>query len=179
MPLIESQRSTAKHTFGAAADLAGVPAQTPRAARAAREARSHARAWVGVVSRAHVQRGVLGGFAQACHGKRAPLDEMRDGDTLVYYSPTTEFRGGDPLRAFTALAVVLGEGSYPFDMGGGFVPFRRNVAYAACLREVPIKELAPRLHFVQNHPSWGMLARRGHFEIDRHDLDLIATAMHT
>ena len=35
------------------------------------------RAWVGVVSRAHVLRGVEGGFAQLCHGKHAPLSRDR------------------------------------------------------------------------------------------------------
>jgi hypothetical protein len=59
-------------------------------------------AWLGVVSRAHVQRGVAGDFAQLCHGKALPLRRMRRGDWLVYYSPSIE-GGGAPLRAFTAL----------------------------------------------------------------------------
>ena len=42
------------------------------------------RAWLGVVSRAHVQRGVREGFAQVCHGKAAPLRRMQAGDYLVY-----------------------------------------------------------------------------------------------
>ena len=135
------------------------------------------RAWVGVVARAHVLRGVAGGFAQLCHGKRAPLARMQPGDTLVYYSPTTEFGGaGGPLRAFTALGRVVGADVYPFDMGGGFVPFRRDVAYERA-GEVPIGALAMRLAFVRDNPAWGMLARRGHFEIDLDDLAVIATAM--
>ena len=135
------------------------------------------RAWIGVVSRAHVLRGVAGGFAQLGHGKRQPLDRMAVGDWLVYYSPSTELRGGVPLRAFTALGRVVGPRAYAFDMGGGFVPFRRDVAYEADVREVPVAALAPALHFVQRSASWGMLARRGHFEIDRHDLEVIRTAM--
>jgi EVE domain-containing protein len=177
MTPIESQ-AIVKRAVAASDDSARLPAQTCGTAQAAQRPNGPARAWVGVVSRAHVQRGVVGGFAQLCHGKRASLDRMRNGDALVYYSPTTEFRGGSALQAFTALGVVLGESSYPFDMGGGFIPFRRQLAYAACLREVPLRELAPQLHFVQSNPSWGMLARRGHFEIDLHDFELIATAMH-
>lgn len=53
--------------------------------------------WLGVVSRAHVQRGVSGGFAQVCHGKAAPLRRMQTGDWLIYYSPSTEM-GGEALR---------------------------------------------------------------------------------
>jgi len=135
-----------------------------------------ARAWVGVVARAHVRRGVAGGFAQLCHGKRGPLARMRPGDWLVYYSPSTEFGGGVPLRAFTALGRVVGEHVYPFDMGGGFVPFRRDVAYVAA-QEVAVAQLAARLRLVRDNPHWGMLARRGHFEIELEDLEVIAAAM--
>jgi hypothetical protein len=133
-----------------------------------------ARAWVGVVSRSHVQRGVAGGFAQLCHGKRAPLARMQPGDCLIYYSPSTEFRGGEPLRAFTAFGRVSGARAYEFDMGGGFVPFRRDVSYFAA-RAVALASLSDQLHFTRS--TWGLLARRGHFEIDLHDRDLIAAAM--
>ena len=139
-------------------------------------AAASARAWVGVVSRAHVQRGVAGGFAQLCHGKRGPLARMRPGDWLVYYSPSTEFGAGEPLRAFTALGRVTGADIYPFDMGGGFVPFRRDVAYER-VHETPIRALAPRLAFVRDNPRWGMLARRGHFGIGPEDLEVIARAL--
>jgi hypothetical protein len=138
---------------------------------------SGARAWVGVVSRAHVRRGVAGGFAQLCHGKRGPLARLAPGDWLVYYSPSTELGGGVPLRAFTALGRVTGASIYPFDMGGGFVPFRRDVAYERDVRETPIRELAPRLRFVSENPRWGMLARRGVFEIDPIDLEVIQASM--
>jgi hypothetical protein len=135
------------------------------------------RAWVGVVSRAHVRRGVAGGFAQLCHGKQSPLARMSVDDWLVYYSPTTEFPDGAPLRAFTALGRVVGEAAYRFDMGGGFVPYRRDIAYVKSVREVAIRDLAAELEFVRGRPSWGMLARRGHFEISLHDLRTIAVAM--
>ncbi|NUP12049.1 MAG: EVE domain-containing protein [Polyangiaceae bacterium] len=135
------------------------------------------RAWVGVVSSSHVERGVEGGFAQLCHGRHRPLSTMSVGDWLVYYSPKTELDGGAPLRSFTAIGRVVGEAPYPFDMGGGFVPFRRAIAYEQALRHVPVASIAHRLAFVRQHPSWGMLARRGHFEIDVADLAIIAHAM--
>lgn len=133
------------------------------------------KAWVGVVSRAHVMRGVAGGFAQLCHGKQAPLRRMREGDLLVYYSPTTEFRAGEKLQAFTALGRVRGDDAYRFDMGGGFVPFRRDVDYLG-KRVVPLDALRDRLAFTRNG-NWGMLARRGHFEITLEDASIIARAM--
>jgi hypothetical protein len=102
---------------------------------------------------------------------------MQPGDWIAYYSPTSEFRGGEPLRAFTAIGRVLSETAYRFDMGDGFVPFRKDVAYATTSHAAPIHPLLPRLHFAQRTPNWGMLARRGHFEIDAHDLTVIAQAM--
>lgn len=135
------------------------------------------RAWVGVVSRSHVLRGVAGGFAQLNHGKRGPLERMSVGDWLVYYSPKTDFPDGEPIRAFTALGRVVGKTTYAFDMGGGFVPYRRDVAYVKGVREVPVSILASELSFITSRPNWGMLARRGHFEIEMADLERIAVAM--
>jgi len=135
------------------------------------------RAWVGVVSRSHVQRGVAGSFAQLGHGKRGPLARMSVGDWLVYYSPSTEYPNGKPLCAFTAIGRVVGDAVCRVDMGGGFMPFRRDVAYAAGTREVPIDALRSRLDFIDRRPHWGMLARRGHFEITMADLRIVANAM--
>ena len=135
------------------------------------------RAWVGVVARAHVLRGVAGGFAQLCHGKHGQLARMNVGDWLVYYSPKTDFPDGAPLRAFTALGRVIGENVYAFDMGGGFVPYRRDIAYLKEAREVPIREVASDLEFMTRRSNWGMLARRGHFEIKMSDLHRIGIAM--
>jgi hypothetical protein len=134
-----------------------------------------ARAWVGVVSQAHVQRGVDGGFAQVCHGKRGPLARMEKGDVLVYYSPKVEMGGDEALRAFTAVGRIVGP-VYSFDMGGGWVPSRRDVDYV-CSGEVPLASIAKRLRFVRDNRNWGWLARRGVFEIDLADAMVIAEAM--
>jgi hypothetical protein len=132
--------------------------------------------WMGVVSRAHVERGVAGGFAQLCHGKERPLRRMQAGDWLIYYSPTLEFRPqAARLQAFTALGQVVDDDVYPFDMGGGFVPFRRNVLYQP-VRPLPLAAVADRLHLTAR-PNWGMSLRRGHLPIDAHDFAIIADGM--
>ena len=131
-------------------------------------------AWLGVVSRAHVQRGVASGFAQLCHGKAQPLRRMRPGDWLVYYSPTTEI-SGVPLRAFTAIGRVEGAEIYPYDMGGGFVPYRRDVSYVDA-QEALLDKIKPKLKFCAR-PNWGMALRRGHLPLDRVDFAIIASAM--
>jgi hypothetical protein len=132
------------------------------------------RHWLGVVSLAHVERGVAGGFAQLCHGKEAPLRRMRAGDWLIYYSPTTQLHG-DKLQAFTAIGQIVDERIYPFDMGWGFVPWRRDVRYRR-VKAAPMTALAHRLHLTAR-PGWGAQLRRGHILIDAHDFHLIAAAM--
>jgi EVE domain len=131
-------------------------------------------AWLGVVSRAHVRTGVAGGFAQLCHGKAQPLRRMRRGDWLVYYSPTTEI-GGAALRAFTAIGEVEGAEVYRHDMGGGFVPYRRDVRYAEA-HEVALDMIKPELEFC-TRPNWGMALRRGHLPLAAADFAAIAAAM--
>ena len=131
-------------------------------------------AWLGVVSRAHVQRGVTGGFAQLCHGKAMPLRRMHRGDWLVYYSPSLEM-GGAPLRAFTAIGQLLDDEVFAYDMGGGFVPFRRRVRYVRA-QPVLLDRLKDQLELCAR-PNWGIALRRGHLALAPADLSTIAAAM--
>ncbi|MBR1216709.1 EVE domain-containing protein [Bradyrhizobium sp. U87765 SZCCT0131] len=131
-------------------------------------------AWLGVVSRAHVRRGVAGGFAQLCHGNAQPLRRMRTGDWLVYYSPSEE-RGGPPLRAFTAVGQVADDDVFAFDMGGGFVPFRRRIRYVDAM-DAPIDSIRHHLALCAA-PNWGVTLRRGHLPLAASDFALIAAAM--
>lgn len=134
------------------------------------------RYWIGVVSASHVQRGVLGGFAQLCHGKAAPLRRMSKNDWLIYYSPRTELKKGEILQAFTAIGQVVDEVIYEYPMTDSFVPFRRNVRYKPC-REVKIAHLLEKLSFTKGKRNWGYTFRFGHFEISREDFRIIADEM--
>ncbi len=134
------------------------------------------RNWVAVASAEHMRIGRAGGFMQVCHGKEAPLRRIRPGDRVVYYSPTETFRGKDRLQSFTALGVVRPGTPYPFDMGGGFVPYRRDVTWAAA-ESAPILPLLDALEFTAGNRNWGYPFRFGLFEIGAGDLDRIAQAM--
>lgn len=120
--------------------------------------------------------GVAGGFTQVCHGKRAPLARMAPGDVFIAYSPKTDRVDGEPLRAFTAIGRVGAGPVVSFDMGNGFVPFRRPILWDREAREVRLDALREDLAFVRD-PSWGMMARRGHFPISPEDGALIVSAM--
>ncbi|MCA1324207.1 EVE domain-containing protein [Herbaspirillum sp. alder98] len=132
------------------------------------------RAWLGVVSRSHVIRGVAGGFAQVCHGKAGPLRQIRKNDIFIYYSPTVEMNGPS-LRAFTAIGTVQDEDIFEYDMGNGFVPFRRRVRYAAA-NEVPLEALRHHLDLCAA-PNWGMALRRGLIPLTTNDMHRIAQEM--
>ena len=131
-------------------------------------------AWLGVVSKAHVQRGVAGGFAQVCHGKAPPLRRMKRGDWLVYYSPGVEM-GGPALRAFTALGKLEDDQVFAFDMGGGFVPFRRRVRYLPT-SEVALDDVKQKLELCAS-PHWSMALRRGLLPLSQQDIWTLAEAM--
>jgi hypothetical protein len=134
------------------------------------------RYWIGVVSREHVQRGVAGGFCQLCHGKSSAMKKLTPGDWIAFYSHKTAMQGGDSLQAFTAIGHIRAGEPYAFDMGGGFVPTRRDVDFKPC-REAPIRLLVDRLSFIRNKQSWGYVFRFGQLEIPAADFRIIADAM--
>ncbi|AKI01943.1 EVE domain [Hoeflea sp. IMCC20628] len=132
--------------------------------------------WCGVVSRDHIKRGEREGFCQVCRGKRSPLDRMAVGDGIVFYSPTTAFRGAEKCQAFTAIGEIVGPQSYQFQMTLDFMPFRRDVAYFNA-SDAPISPLLDALEFTRKNKNWGYRFRFGHFQISRHDFECIASAM--
>ena len=134
------------------------------------------RSWLAVASAEHVRLGRAGGFMQVSHGKAAPLRRIQPGDRVAYYSPTLAFGGKDKLQSFTALGVVKPGEPYSFDMGGGFQPYRRDVAWAKA-SELPIQPLLDRLEFTAGVRNWGYQLRFGLLVVSEGDMDLIALAM--
>lgn len=138
------------------------------------------RNWIAVASAEHARRGCAEparGFMQVCHGKCAPLKRVLPGDRVCYYAPATTMGGKDRLQSFVSLGRVLPGQPYAFDMGGGFVPYRRDVAYVAA-HEAPIAPLLDSFEFVEERSRWGAKFRFGLFAVSDHDMRLIAQAMH-
>ncbi|NBZ87108.1 EVE domain-containing protein [Stagnihabitans tardus] len=132
------------------------------------------RHWIAVASADHVARGLAGGFAQACHGKRGPLARARPGDRVIYYAPTETFGQRDKLQAFVAYGHFTSE-VYQAQMGD-FRPHRRDVTWAEAHRAA-IAPLLPHLSFTAGKANWGAPFRWGFFEIPAHDSAIIARAM--
>ncbi|MEV4707899.1 EVE domain-containing protein [Actinoplanes sp. NPDC049316] len=129
--------------------------------------------WLGVVCRDHVRRGVAQGIAQLGHGKRTGLARLAAGDWLIYYSPRTSLRGGEPLQAFTALGVVADDEIWQADEGD-FRPWRRRVGYLPDVTETPIRTLELEL---TAQPGWGVRLRRGLLRLSEGDFARIHAAM--
>jgi len=88
--------------------------------------------WIGVVSRSHANIGIEGGFSQLNHGKKAPLQRLKPGDTLAIYSPRESYPDGRVLQV---------------EMSPDFKLWRVGVEFFA--RTVaPIKPLVESLSFI-------------------------------
>ena len=135
--------------------------------------------WIAVASAEHARRGCATphqGFMQVCHGKCAPLKRVMPGDRVVYYAPTITMGGKDKCQSFVSIGIVQPGAPYAFDMGGGFVPFRRDVVYVQA-HETPILPLLDRFEFVEDRMRWGYKFRFGLFKVSDADMRLIAQAM--
>ena len=139
-------------------------------------AKTAPRCWIAVASAEHARLGCEQGFMQVCHGKAPPLKRLRAGDLVAYYAPAETMGDKDRLQCFVSIGEVLPGEPYAFDMGGGFVPFRRNVVYWPA-QAAPIQPLLDELQFIENRQHWGYKFRLGLFEIPGDDMRLIALAM--
>lgn len=135
------------------------------------------RDWLAIVSAEHAARGRAGGFIQVCHGKAAPLRRIKPGDGIAIYAPTISFGGKDKCQSFVSIGVIRDDPIYPFDMGGGFVPFRRNVDYIAEARQASILPLREALELTRGKRNWGYAFRFGLLAISEVDMKVIAAAM--
>lgn len=145
------------------------PPSSPRAAKN----------WIAVASAEHARRGrdaAPTGFMQVCHGKRGPLQRVAPGDRVAYYAPALTMGGADKLQSFVSIGVVQPGDAYLFDMGGGFTPYRRNVAYVPA-QEASIAPLLDTLEFIEDRSRWGYKFRFGLFEVNAADMRRIAVAM--
>jgi len=132
--------------------------------------------WIIIASKDHVQKGLAEGFAQACHGKAAPLKRMKKDDFIIYYSSKQTMGKPDKCQEFTAIGKVVDDETYSFQMAEDFCPYRRNIEFFKS-EAISILPLINELDFIPNKKSWGYPFRFGFFEINQHDFDLISQQM--
>jgi EVE domain len=113
-----------------------------------------------------------GGYVEINRGKAGPLERLRDGDVVLYYSPR-HAEGGPPLQAFTALAIVDGalhQAETPDK------PFRRAARHRD-VHPAPIRPLIDVLDFIRNKAHWGAPLRFGFVQLSAADSARIAQAL--
>ncbi len=115
--------------------------------------------WVNVVSRTHVRNGVAGEFMQADHGKDTRLKRI-----------------AKPVQSFTAIGDVTDDAPHLAGANPETPAWRRRVRFRPCA-ETPVRPLIEGLEFIRNKKSWGVVFRRGFFEIGERDFEAIARAM--
>lgn len=132
--------------------------------------------WIITASKEHVKNGVQGGFAQACHGKSAPLKKIKEGDYVIYYSSKEYFNKKDKCQEFTAIGKVTSNNIYQFEMTSKFHPYRKNVAFLKS-KDISILPLINDLEFITNKQKWGYPFRWGTLQINQHDFKRISKLM--
>ena len=127
--------------------------------------------WIAVVSRDHAQIAARSGFLQVNHGKAAPLRRTSTGDEVFIYCPRSGMRAGEVLKRVEFRCVIENDTVYQGEQAPGFKPFRKDVRFDTGFQGISIGDVQG-MELTAN-PHWGMLARRGFFEISPHDAALL------
>lgn len=135
------------------------------------------RYWVAVVPKAGVDRCVEGAFAMFGHGRFDLMKRTRAGDWLAYYSPRTVLKGGEEVRAFTAIGRFTAREPYEVEIGDGRVAWRRDIRFEKKVRQADVYPLLDRLSFIKDREHWGLFFHRSLFSVGHDDFQLIAKSM--
>lgn len=112
---------------------------------------------------------------QVNHGKLGPLKRMKQGDGIVYYSPSETMGVKDGFQSFTAIGRIREGEPYQGFMSEGFQPFRRDVEWSQA-HEQSIRPLIDKLDLTANK-NWGYSLRFGVLELSAADFATIGEAM--
>ena len=81
---------------------------------------------------------------------------------------------GEVLKRVAYRCVIENDTTYHVEQAPGFKPFRKDVRFDAGFQGIPIGDI--RGMELTANPHWGMLARRGFFELSAHDATLLRRA---
>ena len=111
------------------------------------------------------------------HGRHDAVKRVKPGDWLAYYSPRTVLKGGEEVRAFTAIGKIGDREPYEAEMARG--PHRLATRHRIREESVGggIYPLLDELSFIKDRQHWGIFFHRSLFSVTRDDFALIAKAM--
>jgi hypothetical protein len=133
--------------------------------------------WIAVVPKVGVDRCLVGGFAMFGHGRHQAMKRTKAGDWLVYYSPRTVLKGGEEVRAFTAIGRFTEREPYEVEIGDGRVAWRRDIHFEKKACQADVYPLLDQLSFIKDREHWGLFFHRSLFSVDHDDFRLIARTM--
>src|SRR5262245_24944418 len=123
------------------------------------------RYWIAVVPKEPVGRCVAGGFAMFAHGRHDAMKRTSSGDWLAYYSPRTLLKGGEEVRAFTAIGRFTDREPYEVEISFGRIGWRRDVAWAKKTHDANVYPLLDQLSFIKDREHWGLFFHRSLFSV--------------
>lgn len=128
-------------------------------------------------SRDHVLSARDQAIVQANHGVKGPMQRLRPGDGIAFYSARHQLRGKEPCQRFTAMARV-GEGDmYQQRMSDTWKPWRRPAVFEEGFREIDVKQVLSRLQCLGNgRQGWGVYLRRGFIKMSAYDWEVLVGA---
>lgn len=131
------------------------------------------RYWVTEAAQEHVHVVRDKGYTQINTGPREPLENMKIGDWILYYSSTMFYQQPEPVcEQFTGISCVTGKRSYP--QGGQFPDrWRRDVEFFHCNPHHP-NHFINQVSFLQEQDDWKQKLLQPIFEIPRQDFIHIA-----
>lgn len=135
------------------------------------------RYWIAVVPKAGVDRCIPGGFAMFDHGQHIAMKRTNASDWLAYYSPRTVLKGGDEVRAFTAIGRFTDREPYEVEIGDGRIAWRRDIKFEKHAHQANVYPLLEQLSFIRDREHWGLFFHRSLFSVSRDDFALITKAM--
>lgn len=130
--------------------------------------------WVAVISYEHAAKAAAGGFLQVCHGKESPLRKTKAGDVFYIYCPREKMKDGLKMQLIAYRGQFKNDSVYQIEQMPGFTPYRKDVVIDNNFSPISLDEVRESLEWTANS-NWGMMARRGFFEITQSDA---ATLMH-
>lgn len=104
------------------------------------------------------------------------LRRLSPGDGVVYYSPKEKMEASAKVQAYVAIGHISPGEIYQAQQSDCFQPSRRDVNYFES-KDAPISPLLDRLSFSSGGANWGLMMRRGLFEITETDFKLISQKM--
>jgi hypothetical protein len=136
-----------------------------------------ARYFIAVVPKVGVDRCLAGGFAMFAHGRHDAIMRTKAGDWLAYYSPRTVLKGGEEVRAFTAIGKFTAREPYEAETMPERVAWRRDIKFEKKARAADVYPLLDELIFIKDREHWGLFFHRSLFTVQRDDFAKIAAAM--